>query len=44
MTSWELNYLGKLGVKKIKKAPKLCTAPKKLDTSWGHFYGQKKKV
>jgi hypothetical protein len=27
-----------------KKAAHNCTAPKKLDTYWGHFYGNKKKI
>ena len=27
----------------IKKGEK-CTAPKKLDTIWGHFYGKKSQV
>ncbi len=27
-----------------KEAVPKCTAPKKLDTIWGHFYGKKSQV
>jgi len=39
-----VKYSNNLHHMAIKKGYPFCTAPKKLDTYWGHFYVKKKKV